>query len=235
MRTLLDLYCCEGGAARGYLDAGFDKVVGVDINDEFWYRYAGGHTDPRATFVHSDALAYLMLNGHKFDAIHASPPCQFYSRATNPANRMNHPDLLEPTRIALDMIGKPYVMENVEGAIDHMKSPIMLCGSMFSLYAQDEDGEMLRLERHRLFETNWDLQPPALKCFHPKDVRCAGAYGGGTHDKHTIREGRGGYVPRLEVTQRLMGIDWMTRRGLNQSIPPSYTRFIGEQLLAVLP
>jgi DNA (cytosine-5)-methyltransferase 1 len=29
-----------------------------------------------------------------------------------------------------------------------------------------------------------------------------------------------------------MGIDWMDRRGLSQAIPPAYSQFIGEQLLA---
>lgn len=31
-----------------------------------------------------------------------------------------------------------------------------------------------------------------------------------------------------------MGIDWMTGDELSQAIPPAYTRFIGEQLLAHL-
>ena len=31
-----------------------------------------------------------------------------------------------------------------------------------------------------------------------------------------------------------MGIDWMTRKELTQAIPPAYTQFLGEQLIAVL-
>jgi len=31
-----------------------------------------------------------------------------------------------------------------------------------------------------------------------------------------------------------MGIGWMTTAELDQAIPPAYTRFIGEQLLAYL-
>ncbi len=234
MPRLLDLYCCEGGAAKGYLDAGFDEVVGVDINKDFWYRYAGGHLQKNSKFVTGDALSYLIQNGEKFDAVHASPPCQFYSIGTAPEHRDNHPDLIEPTRMALDMIGKPYVIENVEGARGVMKDPIMLCGSMFNLYAKDYDGEMLRMERHRLFESNWDLKAPSVKCFHPDTIRVAGAYGGGTSNKDKKRVGRGGYVPKSEVLRELMRIDWMTRRGLNQAIPPAYTRFIGEQLLKVI-
>jgi DNA (cytosine-5)-methyltransferase 1 len=234
MARLLDLFCCEGGAARGYLNAGFDEVVGVDNNEEYWYRYGGSHTDPRTTFVHDDALTYLFNHGDEFDAIHASPPCQFYSVATSPENRAKHPDLLEITRNALDMIGKPYVIENVEGARQWMKAPITLCGSMFNLFAIDEDGEMLRMERHRLFDLNWDIEIPAnMKCFHPRSIKVAGAYGGGSHHKKDM-ERRGGYVPKVSVIKNLMGIDWMTRRGLNQAIPPSYTEFIGRQLLAVV-
>jgi DNA (cytosine-5)-methyltransferase 1 len=31
-----------------------------------------------------------------------------------------------------------------------------------------------------------------------------------------------------------MGIDWMTWKGLHQSIPPAYTEHIGSQLLSML-
>ena len=70
-RKLLDLYCCAGGAGEGYKLAGFD-VTGVDIRPQ--------PKNPHR-FVLADALEYLEAHGHEYDAIHASPPCQAYTKA----------------------------------------------------------------------------------------------------------------------------------------------------------
>ena len=85
--TLLDLFSCAGGAAVGYARAGFE-VVGVDIQPQ-----------PNYPFEHYvyDALDFALVHGHKFDVIHASPPCQVYSATAN-AHTAEHPDLLEPTQ-----------------------------------------------------------------------------------------------------------------------------------------
>ena len=50
----------------GYHHAGFDEIVGVDINPQLHYPFA---------FVQADALEYTAAYGHEFDVIHASPPC----------------------------------------------------------------------------------------------------------------------------------------------------------------
>ena len=217
---MLDLFCCEGGAAKGYSDAGFE-VVGVDLDGKYAKRYP-------YEFHQGDAIEFAKEHGHEFDVIHASPPCQHASAGTRAQDRSKYPALIEPTREALEATGLPYVIENVKGAA--LRDPIMLCGRMFNLRTEDTDGVELVLDRHRLFETNIDLPQP----FHPKHGKeqVGGSYGGARRDKHEARHVRhGGYVPAKEVQERLLGIDWMTQYGLYQSLPPAYTQYVGRWLM----
>lgn len=237
---LLDLFCGQGGAARGYLDAGFD-VTGVDLANH-GTRYPGD-------FIQGDAIAFLAAHGSDFDAIHASPPCQGYSIATagNPEARSKHKRLIAVTRELLILTGRVWVIENVEQARSQMVDPILLCGRQFGLATLDADGHPLTLDRHRLFESNTPLVAPP----HPKhDGRqVAGVYGGSrraqrmpgeslsevaSRDRYAARyERKGGYVPRsIPVQQALLGIDWMTVKGMQESIPPAYAQHVGMQLMA---
>jgi len=221
---LLDLFSCAGGAGVGYSRAGFE-VVGVDIAHQ-----------PRYPFEHhvDDALTFLEAHGREFDAVHASPPCQRYSTAASINNSAEqHPDLLDPTREALDALGKPYIIENVIGA--PMRNYVTLCGTEFDLTATDVDGTLLALKRHRLFESNIWLMG-AGGCQHRKHVATGSVFGsGGAYDHRTKNRSRGGYVPQNHVCAALLGIDWpMTKRELSESIPPAYTEFLGRQLLAAL-
>jgi DNA (cytosine-5)-methyltransferase 1 len=214
----------------GYSRAGFD-VTGVDL---FKHKNTKGKTvgfsQKRYPFKshQADAIEYVQEHGHEYDAIHASPPCQHASIATSSLDRSDYPRLIEPTREALISTGKPYVIENVTGSL--LLDPLMLCGSMFGLTAFDDDGTPLRLERHRLFETNIQMWAPHYD-YHDKRVQVAGSYGGARRDKDEARNVRhGGYVPSATVQQRLLGIDWMTEGGMHQSVPPAYTEWVGREL-----
>lgn len=240
---LLDLFCCEGGASVGYSRAGFD-VYGVDL-----FRHRGpdgklrGYRRERYPFpaVQGDALKLMrnLLDGGKlefdgeplslsdFSVVAASPPCQAYSITKN-AHKTTHPDLLEPTRELLVESGLPYVIENVPGA--PLINPMLLCGTEFGLRATDSDGLEVWLRRHRLFESNVWLWS-AGGCQHPDDILCAGVYGNGSPSRDAAKARAGGYTPpSQQVRADLMGIDWMSRNGLSQSIPPAYTEHIGHQL-----
>src|SRR5690242_15392989 len=102
---ILDAFCCQGGAGMGYHLAGFE-VVGVDISPQPNYPFE---------FVQADAVQYIRDHGREFDFIHASPPCQRYSAAQRIQGN-SHPDLIAPTREAMQSTGRPWVIENVGGA-----------------------------------------------------------------------------------------------------------------------
>lgn len=210
---LLDLFCCQGGAAAGYDRAGFD-VYGVDIEPQ--PRYLG-------KFIQADALDFLTHDRWVgFDAIHASPPCQGYSDLQN---KRDYPRLIEPLRYTLDEIGLPYVIENVEGA--PLIDPVVLCGTMFP---------GLRVLRHRLFESNVPLVAPLEHPKHPlvftHDKRKA-HHGKLDQDVSYVQVTGGGNCT-VENAADAMGIDWMDKHGLNEAIPPAYTEYLGLQLRAAL-
>ena len=205
---LLDLFCGAGGAARGYQMAGF-YVVGVDNRPQ--PRYAGDE------FVLADAMTFP-LDG--FDAIHASPPCQ--DHMLTPHRKHGTGWLLSAIRERLTAQPAAWIIENVPGA--KMRADFKLCGCLFDL----------KLRRLRFFETSWggfDLRRP---CLHLGPVVSVVGSGTPTWVRHKWIE-TFGRAPRIGDYRAAMGIDWMTRNELSQSIPPAYTEYIGKRLLAVLP
>ncbi|HET6914896.1 MAG TPA: DNA cytosine methyltransferase [Acidimicrobiales bacterium] len=206
---LLDLFCGAGGAAMGYHRAGFD-VIGVDSEAKVGRHYP-------FEFIHADATTFP-LDG--FDAIHASPPCKDWTVARIP-HRKNGAHgtgwMLPETRRRLLAQPAPWVIENVPGA--EMRVDFRLCGCMFDLPG---------LRRERWFETSWhafDLRSP---CYHTGQTVTVAGHG------VQSREHRLGIKIPQSVREEAMGIDWMNRDELAQAIPPAYTEFIGEQLLAHL-
>jgi DNA (cytosine-5)-methyltransferase 1 len=215
---LLDLYCGAGGCSRGYALAGFD-VTGVDLHPQPHYP---------GRFVQMDALEYVVCYGHEYDAIHASPPCKHETimmaiRVDVNEQRQKHPELITPTRKAVQALGKPYVIENVRRAV--LIDPIMLCGTMFGL----------PLIRHRFFESNVMLFAPAHRKHEGsvQDGDYVGVYGTGGAMMRDDGQGRRKGSRHVADWRLAMGIDWMTKAEITQAIPPEYTRYIGLQLLRV--
>lgn len=197
----LDLYCCAGGAGEGYRLAGFD-VTGVDI--------VGQPKNPHR-FIKADALEYLADHGHEYDFIHASPPCQAYSKSAKQWRKAGrkYPDLIEPTREILKEIGKPYVIENVPGA--PLIDPVFLNGSFFGI----------RIHRPRYFETSFDVEQPEVPDMKPIKMG------------RPVKEGDVlqpvGHFSGVPYARREMGINWMGQKELAQAIPPVYTKWIAER------
>jgi len=216
--AILDLYCKAGGAAMGYHRAGF-RVVGVDHEPQKHYPFE---------FHLSDATDFARKHGRQFDAIHASPPCQKFSscrhlQTIGGRKPKEYPDLIAPTRLALQATGRPYVIENVPGA--PLQDYITLCGTCFGL----------PLYRHRLFESNVFLMAPP---HHQHRWRTNGnrqvrqKYGASrSQNSLTTFICAAGHFSTREAAASAMQIDWMTRAELTQAIPPAYTLCIGRQLM----
>lgn len=205
---LLDLFCGAGGAGMGYHRAGFD-VTGVDIKAQKRYPFK---------FIQADALEYCREHGHEYDAIHASPPCQAYTMASQQwrAVGKDYPDLVLSTRDTLKAIGNPYIIENVPGA--PLVNPHVLTGGAFGL----------RVRRKRLFETSWPLPFTLVGPDGKSHFRMG----------RPVQEGEWitpvGHFSNVAYAQKVMEIDWMGQKELAQAIPPAYTEWIGEQLLMFL-
>ena len=194
----------------GYYRAGFE-VVGVDIKPQPNYPFE---------FHQSNAMDYP-LDG--YDVIHASPPCQRYSKAARlHKNQDTHPDLVGPVRERIK--NHIYIIENVQGA--PLIDPIILCGSSFGL----------RVRRHRIFESNVSLW--GLPCHHRwQNINPLWVI---RQRKKALTTGICYVFGNQETGQTVadwkeaMGIDWMVRDELSQAIPPAYTEYLGLQLIQII-
>lgn len=206
---LLDLFCGVGGASVGYAKAGFE-LHGVDLKHGKRYPF---------TYTRANVLDIIKDQEFidQFDVIHASPPCQTHSITQHLRNAQgkstNKVDLIPETRAALIASGKPYIIENVPGS--PLINPVQLCGSSFNL----------KVRRHRLFESNMPLQGSV--CDHKKQGRPIGVYGS-LNDE--IPQG-GKTATTITEARNAMGMEWAIWSELVEAIPPTYTKYLGEQIV----
>lgn len=215
---LLDLFCGAGGAAMGYHKAGFE-VVGVDAAPQ-----------PSYPFEFHHQLAELVLEDteylQQFDVVHASPPCQFYSKNTT-KNDDTPPGLIKYVRTYLERAGVDYVIENVTGAKDYMVNPQMLCGVVL--------GRPVR--RHRLFETTFvdDIKWPP----HHKRI-CWGSARKFAEERGVSRKvvsvtGNSSNTGTIELWKEIMDMPWAERGiDLREAIFPVYTEYLGKEIIKAL-
>lgn len=230
---VIDVFCGDGGAGRGYIAAGFG-VAGIDRNPNHGKRYPG---DFRPGDWRTELDRIRRMNW-RVAFVHLSPPCQRYSQGTVAGHSDKHPDLIGPVRDYMLDWGVPFVIENVERA--PLVDPVTLCGTMFGLTAYDHaSGRVLYLKRHRLFESHgFELSAPEpCHCneWDQAGLICGGVYGGARSDLREAREVRGGgYVPKSKATKAaLLGVnpDDFTIKGMYECIPPAYATWVGQSFL----
>lgn len=163
-------------------------------------------------FILDEAIPYLINHWHEYDAIHMSPPCQKYS-SDNTGDKTNCSADLEKLLIFCGYIPIPWIIENVPNA--PLPKTISLLGPQFNLC----------VIRKRIFYSN-------IMLFEPATVKQKRKYYPGK--KIFTITGNGEKGDTVSSWSKAIKIDWMTRNGLRQSIPPAYTEFIGNQLMNFL-
>ena len=123
--NVLDLFSGAGGLSRGFMDAGYNVVLGVDFDDAALKTFKANHGKSEAMkldlFDHGNITKitdYLDSNGFEIDVLVGGPPCQGCSVA-GPRNMNDKRNSLYLAMVKLAKILKPQavVLENVPGMI----------------------------------------------------------------------------------------------------------------------
>lgn len=206
----LDLFCGVGGVSVGLFNAGFE-VVGVDVEEQDNYPFE---------FIQKSVFDLDQGFMKSFDLIHASPPCQGYIWTNQ--KKEGYLRLIEPVRELLEKVGKPYIIENVQGA--PIRKDLMLCGEMFGL----------KVLRHRIFEIH-GFHVAQLKHVLHKGLMGLGDYVGcygGSKGNGNTRAKYGNPNPSFLQQKQAMQIFWAKKdQELFNAIPPKYYEYIGKQFL----
>lgn len=122
---VLDLFCGAGGMSRGFLDADFDVVLGVDHDDAALITFEKNHGKTQALkidlFDHTNIRViedYLKSKGIEIDVLIGGPPCQGFSLAGK-REEGDERNLLYSAMVKTSKLLKPQVIviENVPGLL----------------------------------------------------------------------------------------------------------------------
>jgi DNA (cytosine-5)-methyltransferase 1 len=202
----LDLFCCDGGAAMGLFDAGFDEIVGIDTEP---------HPDYPFDFIQADATN-PPVKLSKFNFIWASPPCQNFSWSAGRARNSQgyvYANLIEPTRKLLETSGKPYCIENVMEA--PIREDLMLCGLSFGL----------KLYRHRKFEISGFRAQKVKHFSHHKQRKIKGIITCAGHG--SIVQGGSSKIKDWQDAMKIYHSK--NRKYIAEAVPPAYSKYIASE------
>jgi hypothetical protein len=258
--VLYDLYCGEGGFSRGARAAGA-KCIGFDVDPHFARGYdtdpvvlPGGHRGRAPSgmqFVERDVdspdfweelRAQGCITGYPApDMIHASPPCQCFSKLNNlslgqdqrPKDEVQRVDhLIQRLQRVGDRWNLVWQVENVPESRPHVAQPthqVTLCGTMMGHHVL----------RHR---TIYSGHPVVVGLKHSHEGKTVGSRGmrrGSEPDEvapnlygiYSRRQvGRGTYDEWHGALGQAP--DTYSRRGIAGVLPLGYGRYLTAQMVA---
>lgn len=121
--NVIDLFCGAGGLSRGFLDAGFDVLLGVDFDDAALKTFEMNHGNATAMkldlFDHNNIRKikeFLEDRNQSIDVLVGGPPCQGFSLAGK-REEDDKRNILYSAMVKTAKILKPriVVLENVPG------------------------------------------------------------------------------------------------------------------------
>lgn len=123
--TCIDLFSGAGGLSRGFYDAGYDVVLGVDFDDAALKTFKHNHGNAEAMkldlFDHSNIdviVNFVKNNNIELDVLVGGPPCQGFSIAgPRDKNDKRNSLYIAMVKLALQLKPKAVVLENVPGML----------------------------------------------------------------------------------------------------------------------
>lgn len=119
--TVIDLFCGCGGLSRGFLDAGYKVLLGVDNDNVALKTFKYNHADAAVLNVDLSSRNIVTdiknaIGDLRVDVIIAGPPCQGFS-LTGPRNFDDKRNklYLSVIRTVSEMLPKAFLIENVPG------------------------------------------------------------------------------------------------------------------------
>lgn len=123
--TCVDLFSGAGGLSRGFFDAGYNVILGVDFDDAALKTFKNNHGNAEAMkldlFDHSNIdviVNFLNKNNVELDVLVGGPPCQGFSIAgPRDMNDKRNSLYLAMVKVAARLKPKAVVLENVPGML----------------------------------------------------------------------------------------------------------------------
>ncbi len=114
--TSIDLFCGAGGLSLGLERAGFEPVLGLDINGDACATYQRAF--PKAKVLHGSVTEVNFKKWRGIDLIAGGPPCQPFSNGGKRLAAADARDMLpEFVRAVNEALPRAFIMENVAGLL----------------------------------------------------------------------------------------------------------------------
>jgi len=147
----IDVCCGPGGLSYGFMKAGFDVVLGLDINEEVLQTYKNNLPSSKVLVTDvlqvgkAEILQNLSNRRLKIDGILASPPCRGFSQSNRRSRNLENPSnllYLEILRLIGDFRPTWFLIENVWGlkhlAGGHVENHIIQMGTSMGYQVSTE-------------------------------------------------------------------------------------------------